>query len=384
MKFSVEKGTLEKAMMQLDAIVPGRDTQTLLSNVLVSIQETVIKVTASDMESTVRISMDAGETQPGELIVKAKKLFEIARQLNSKEIFFEATKPEEEEVSEEEGLRYLVRVKGKDERAAKFRMTGSDRSHFPELNEISSDRLSMIPADILSEMLEKTFFSISQEDNRYIYNGIYFKADGKRLTLVGTDGRRLAAVTRSLPNPIDLGANDNGDIVVHAKAIRELQKIIEGDEEIEIGVEQRDIFFRIGQAELSSRLLEGKFPDYKKVIPETAEFNFEISRDIFIDAIRQVMVMTEQPSYQIKMAISGEGVVMNANTPDVGEAEISLPVKVEGADMEIGFNANYFMDILKNLQADVIRLKFTDPTKPIVFEDPQDADFVALVMPMKI
>ncbi len=385
MKFSVEKAALEKAMMQLDAIVPGRDTQTLLSNVLISIDENRLKITGSDMESTVRISMDATDTQPGELIVKAKKMSEIARQLNSNEIYFEALKPEDEEPNPEEpGARYIVRMEGKDARAAKFRMTGSDRSHFPEINEISSERLAKIPADILDEMLAKTFYSISQEDNRYIYNGIFFKADGKKLTLVGTDGRRLAAVTRTMPEPLELGSADNGDVVVHAKAIRELQKIIEGDQTIEVGVEQRDIFFRISQAELSSRLLEGKFPDYKKVIPESAEFSFEIKRDLFMDAIRQVMVMTEQPSYQIRMSISGEGVNMTANTPDVGEAEISLPVQVAGADMEIGFNANYFMDILKNIQTDVVRLKLIDPSKPIVFEDPEDADFVALVMPMKI
>lgn len=381
MKFSVDKGALEKAMNQIDAIVPGRDTQTLLSNVLLSVTENKkVRITASDMESTVRITLDAEDTIPGELIIKARKLYEIAKQINAETVVFEA-EVNEENTGEEKS--YRVKVEGIGGRAARFRMTASDRSHFPEINEIADEKLSQIPTDLLSEMINRTFHSISHEDNRYIYNGICFHVEANMLTLIGTDGRRLAAVTRPLPSAIQLSGNDS-DIVVHAKAIRELQKIMDLDEFIYIGVEQRDIFFKVGNAELSSRLLEGKFPDYKKVIPTEFLITMEVDRNILLDSIKQVMVMTEQPSFQVRMTMGKEGTYLMANTPEMGEAELALPVKPTDSALEIGFNANYFQDILRSIQCNKIRLQFNDPAKPIVFQDIDDDKYVALVMPMKI
>jgi len=383
MKFTVKKSEMEKAMVQIDTIVPGRDTQTLLSNVLILIENSNIKITASDMESTVRITLDAENCTNGELIVKARKLSEISRQINSDKIVFTAEDSEETDEKNDEKM-YRIKLEGNGGKAARFRMSGFDRSHFPDLNEISREKLFQIPGDILTEMISKTFYSISQEDNRYIYNGLFFSSKGNRLTIVGTDGRRLAAITRELPKPVSIGNDENGDVVVHAKAIRELQKIMNVQNEVHFGIEQRDIFFRIENAELSSRLLEGKFPDYNKVIPGDATIWFDVDRDVLLNAIKQIMVMTEQPSHQVKMSITASKVVMMANTPDVGEAEIDLPVSVHGDELEIGFNANYFLDILKSISCSRVKLKFIDAARPIVFEDPDDKDFIALVMPMKI
>jgi len=386
MQFSIKKALLEKAMAQIDAIVPGRDTQTLLSNVLLSVDSNQqLRITASDMESTVRLTLPVEESSPGELIIKAKKLSDIARQISSEMIIFSAEEDNSEDETEQGETLYRVKVEGQGERSARFRMSAMERSHFPVMNEIAPDKLSAMPSSMLSEMINRTFYSISQEDNRYIYNGLCFHAHDKNLTLVGTDGRRLAAVTRELHEPMSFNERDI-DIVVHAKAIRELLKVIGDGEEVLIGVEQRDIFFRVGYAELSSRLLEGKFPDYKRVIPseDDVEIKFDIDRGEVHDAIRQVMVMTEQPSYQVRMNIDSEGVSLTANTPDVGEAEIRIPVKGIKGDLEIGFNANYFLDILKSLDCNTIELKLKDPARPIVFADINDPDFVALVMPMKI
>lgn len=382
MKFTIQKESFEKAMSQIDAIVPGRDTQTLLSNVLLTVtDDQKLRVTASDMESTVRITLDVENAVAGELIIKAKKLSDIAKQIKADTILFEAEQ-NEESAQDSEQL-YRIKLEGQGSRAARFKMTGSDRSHFPEINEVQESKLSPIPADILADMITRTFYSISHEDNRYIYNGICFQIEGKNLALIGTDGRRLAAISRELPEPVSFGDSE-GDIVVHAKAVRELQKIMEMDKMVYIAVEQRDIFFKVGNAELSSRLLEGKFPDYKKVIPPESPIQIEMERNLMLDSIRQVMVMTEQPSFQVKMSMGPEGSFLKANTPELGEAELTLPIGAISDEIEIGFNANYFMDILKSLQCEKIKIKMTDPAKPIVFEDIEDENFVALVMPMKI
>jgi len=382
MKFSVNKSSLERAMSQIDAIVTGKDTQTLLSNVLLSVgDDQKLRITASDMESTVRITLDIEDSIPGELIMKAKKLSDIARQMKAEKMIFESEENSEENGND--GKLYRIKLEGVGARSARFKMTGSDRSHFPEINEIATEKLVSIPAQALTDMISRTFYSISHEDNRYIYNGICFHAEGRILTLIGTDGRRLAAVSRELPSPIILGTGE-GDIVVHAKAIRELQKIMDMDAMVYVGVEQRDIFFRVGNAELSSRLLEGKFPDYKKVIPNDSTIFVEIDRELMLDSIRQVMVMTEQPSFQVRLSMGKEGSFLTANTPDIGEAELTLPIDSVIEQLDIGFNANYFMDILKAVQCGKIKLRFNDPARPIVFEDTEDDKFVALVMPMKI
>ncbi|MDH5717808.1 MAG: DNA polymerase III subunit beta [Spirochaetia bacterium] len=386
MKFRVSKDSIEKSMSRIEAIVPARDMQTLLSNVLLTLDKNKLSITASDMESTVKISMDAAESENGQLIVRAKKLSEIAKQLNSDELVFNAKTVEKDENDDSSETYYNIQIEGTGTKAAKFRMTGGDRSHFPDLNKIEDNKLSSIPTNIISEMLQKTMYSISHEDNRYIYNGIYFSANGSKLTLVGTDGRRLAAVQRDVPNPVNLAGDseEEYDIVVHAKAVRELQRILDADDTMNIGIEQRDIFFRVGDAELSSRLLEGKFPDYKKVIPETAEIKFSIERKIILDALQQIMVMTEPPSHQVKLFLTNDNLEISANTPDVGEAEISIPVEYKGEELEIGFNALYLTDILKNLNCEKINVELNDSSKPIVIKDNDDPGFVSLVMPMKI
>lgn len=332
------------------------------------------------MESTVRISLDAAQTEPGELIVRAKKFNEITKKIITEDLIFTAEKIDDDPANNG----YHVELKGDSNTAAQYEMTASDRAHFPELNNIPDNKLSTIPSAVLTEMINKTFYSISQEDNRYIYNGLYFLADGNKLTLVGTDGRRLSAISRELPSPVDITSDENSDVVVHAKAINELLRLLDAADEVKAGVEQRDIFFKVGDSELSSRLLEGKFPDYKKVIPQTTQIIIDIERQTVYNALQQVMVMTEPPSNQVKLTLSNSSMSFTSSTPDVGQAAIEIPVDYNGDELEIGFNAAYIIDIIRNLDCEIIQMGFENSAKPIVIYDPGDADFLSLVMPMKL
>ena len=383
-QFTVQKTILEKAMSKLDVIIPTRDTQTLLSNVLITVLKETIEITASDMESAAKITIPVTNTKAGELIVKARKLSQISKQSSAEELTFVATLTENEE-DDDVANRYSVSVSGNESHSARFKISGSHRSQFPQLNIISEDKLSKIPSALLNEMIKKTVYAISQEDNRYIYNGLCFHANGNELTLVGTDGRRLSAITRTLDTPIQLAVSegDLSNIVLHAKAIRELECILDSDEEVLLGVEQRDIFFKVGQSELSSRLLEGKFPDYKKVIPPNPDIKLEISKKALLDGIKEVMVMTEPPSFQIRMLIKSGEMLIKANTPDVGEADVKLAVNYKGESIEVCYNASYCMDILKSIKSETIRIEIKDENKPILIYDLEDDHFIALIMPMR-
>ncbi len=384
MKFQTGKDLIEKAMARIDTIVPARETTTLLSNVFITIEKDSVSITASDMESTVRIAVPAENTEQGEIIVRAKKFSEIARQLRSDQIVFKTVEPENAESVESDETLYDVLIEGSGKSSARYKMSGKDRSLFPAINQVSEDRLSNVPSAVLDEMVKKTIYSITQEDNRYIYNGLAFQADGNKLTIVGTDGRRLAAISRTLENPVTLSPDAAADTVVHSKAIRELQKLIDSAPVVKLGVEQRDIFFKIGDAELVSRLVEGKFPDYRRVIPESLSIEFTLNREDLLNALSQVKVMTEPPSFQVRLTLEGGELHLVANTPQVGTAEMTLPIGYTGEKLQIGFNATYMIDILRSLSCETVKLGFNDSARPIVVFDTDDADFLALVMPMKI
>jgi DNA polymerase III subunit beta len=382
MKFATGKDTLEKAISRIDAIVPGRDTQTLLSNLLIASSDEEVRITASDMESTVQIKIDARDVVPGELIVPAKKLSEISKQLRADQVHLSATENTEAESSEDGN--YIIHLHGDSSRSARFRLSGSHRSHFPDIGSVPTESLVSIPAPMLAEMIRKTIYAISQEDNRYIYNGLCFLARENKLTLVGTDGRRLAAITRTLPGPLNFSNDESADVVVHAKAIRELQRIIDSSPDISLGTRQRDIFFEVGDATLSSRLLEGKFPDFNKVVPSETGLEFELDRSVLLDAISQVKVMTEQPSFQVKMSVEAGNLILEANTPDVGTADIQIPIGLQSDPLTIAFNANYLIEILRNLDCHTVKVGLNDANKPILIRDIDDPDFLALVMPMRL
>lgn len=382
MKFQVAKDALERAMQKIDAIVPTRDTQTLLSNVLLDVNKNQLGITASDMESTVRITLPIKNSEDGEIIVRAKGLSDIARKMRSEEIIFTAAK--DEELSSADNTIYKVHIEGDSSAAASYDISGNDKSHFPGISSIPETGLSPLPQAVLEEMIAKTFYSISQEDNRYIYNGLCFISEGNRLTIVGTDGRRLSAISRSTAEPVSLNEKIDSDVVIHSKAVKELQQILDYSTDVQVGVEQRNIFFRVGNADLSSRLLEGKFPDYKKVIPVDSNVDFQIEREVLLNALLQVSVMAEPPSYQIRFDMAPGKVSLVATTPDKGNAEVSLPVEYTYSPIAIGFNANYLSDILKSLSCDMVKLEFTDSARPIMVRDIEDKDFIALVMPMKI
>lgn len=387
MKFQIAKETIERAMQKIDAIVPSRDTQTILSNVLLSTDKDQLSITASDMESTVRITLPIKNGEDGETIVRAKALSDIARKIKSEEIVFEKKEEQaslETEQSNPDQVMYKVEISGDSPMSARYEITGGDKQHFPVISHIDENNLSPLPQAVLEEMISKTFYSISLEDNRYIYNGLCLISENDQLVMVGTDGRRLSAISRPTQAPLSIESQSEADVVIHWKAVSELQKILDYSTDVQVGVEQRNIFFRVGNAELSSRLLEGKFPDYKKVIPADFNVHFEIARSTLLEALSQVSIMAEPPSYQVRFRMASGEVALVAQTPEKGNAEVLLPLDYTFTPLTIGFNANYLTEIIRNLSCDSVKLEFTDPSKPIVVRDTEDKDFIALVMPMNI
>ena len=385
--FEGKRAEFEEAISRLDVIIPSRDAQTLLSNVLLTVEDDLVKITASDMESTARISIPASNTQAGELIVRAKKLGQIAREMKSENIIFKATEqePTSEDIDIDEGVEkyYLISIHGSDKDSTKYTMPGDYRSHFPGLNFISDDKMTKIPSTLMREMIQKTFYSVSQEDNRYVYNGLCLKSGQNDLTAICTDGRRLASITRKLDIPVQIGNEDNRDVVVYSKAIRELLQVLDTSDVIELGLEQNNIFFRVKDAEISSRLLDGKFPEHEKVIPQETKIKIEINAQQILDSLREVMVMAEPPTSQVSFKLDEGSLLMEANTLDQGSSQKTISIDYSGEQFNICFNGSYMVDILKGIDTKRIKIEIEDGNKPIAIYDLQDEKFVSLIMPMR-
>ncbi|MBV6492016.1 MAG: Beta sliding clamp [Turneriella sp.] len=380
MKFQTNRESIDKAVRHIDAIIPNRDMGTMLSNLLIAIEPNQVAITASDMETTARITVAASNTVSGQFIIPAKQFLEYVSSLLSDDLIVEVEKEEDAE----EGLSaFRVNLKGTKDTSARYVMPGNSPKSFPTLNHVPNDKLFSISSAILEEMIRKTQYAISQEDNRYIYNGLCFQGDGTQLTIVGTDGRRLAAITRKLGAPLILPTE--GDTVVHAKAIREIQKLIDVSDEVLLGVEQRDLFVRVGDAQLSSRLLEGKFPDYKRVLPKEVGIVLKMQRNKLIDALQQIRPVTEPPSHQCRMILeSGRMHITGQSSGSGSRGDVALDVDYTGETLEFGFNITFLIDILKALTSATVLLGLNDANKPLVVHDGDDPDFIALVMPMKI
>lgn len=380
MKFQTQKDLIDKAVRRIEAIIPNRDTGTMLSNLAFTVDSAQVSIVASDMETTAQIVVPVQNGSAGDFIVNGKQFQEYVSSLVSPDLIVEV---EQEENPEEALSAFRVTLKGTGPHSAFYSMQGNSAKQFPVLTRLSANKLFSISSSILEEMLRKTQYAISQEDNRYIYNGVCFQGSENYLTLVGTDGRRLAAITRKLAAPVNLPLTS--DVVVHAKAIREIQKIIDVADEVQLGVEQRDLYVRVGDAQLASRLLEGKFPDYKRVLPQEIPIQIEMSREKLMQALQQIRPVAEPPSNQCRLTLENNKMQITAQSSGQGSrAEVSLDVSFSGEKLEIGFNITYLLDILKALTSPQVRIGLNDSSKPLVVQDVDDPDFIALVMPMKI
>lgn len=394
MHFFIQKSLLDTALEKMAVLVPSRDMQNLfLSNVLLKVEspETLYLV-VSDMESVVQIEVPIEGGKNGEVIIKAKKLSEIARKINTEVIEFSCNQEEVQDPAQDtlgNNISYQIVISGESQKSALFRTVGFGTFDFPSVSVIDDSSLFSLNSVHFLNMIQEVLYAISQEDNRYIYNGVCLSIQNNQITLIGTDGRRLSASTASLDKIALSHSEKNLNMVIHGKAIRELQKLLQGTSEFFIGEQNQEVFFKVGNAQLSSRLLDGRFPEYNKVIPSSDEYTASLCLDRLelLKALEQVMVMTEQPAYQTCFQIEGSTAILLTSTPDLGEAEVPLSLleikqKVEGT-LSVWLNSSFLNDILRNVICDKISLHFLDSMKPIVVEDSsRPEEFISLIMPI--
>jgi DNA polymerase III subunit beta len=368
MKFTIAKDQLLGGLQAVQNIVGSRTTLPILSNVLLHCEEERLDLTATDLDVTIRSSVQAAVQRPGAITVPVKKLFGIARELGVGEIEFE--------VDDKNACRISAG-------GSYYRMNGLTADDFPPLPKFSDSRRVVLPQEKLKAMLRRTAFAVSTDETRYVLNGIFLSLKEHRITMVATDGRRLALTDEEL----EISDDSQMEFIVPTKAINELNRMLQAKGDVEIKVSENQASFLLtseqsGSTLITTKLVEGSYPNYKQVIPSEAGERIPIAREELLQALRRAEIMTSEKSNSVKLAFTRNNLAITANTPEVGEARESLAINYKGDDRAIAFNPGFMMDPLKALDVDEIFFEITDELSPGVIKI--NGPFLYVIMPMRM
>ncbi|WP_242344203.1 DNA polymerase III subunit beta [Anaeromyxobacter terrae] len=376
MELKIGVAELSKALGRSQGIVEKKSTMPILSHVLLEAKKGQLVVSATDLDLAVSSEHDESceVLKEGALAVSARHLYEIVRAL-----------PEQQVTLKRANNNYLEVRSGPSE----FRIVGLPAEDFPALPRFEKVTFADVKPDELLEMIERTFFAVSNDETRYNLNGVYFEPGPELLRLVATDGHRLSLSERAVSGTFGLKRG----VILPKKGLQELRKLlaeaVEGGEaggETKLGfVENSAIFHRKGVT-LSMRLIEGLFPDYRQVIPKQGEKVVRIGRDRFLETLRRISLLSTDKAHAVKLELSKGTLRVLSQNPDLGEAKEEVPVEYEGEPLKIGFNARYLMDVLAVVKSADVQLELADDLSPGVLRggDEKDQGFTAVVMPMRI
>ena len=368
MNLTIAKEHLLAGLQSVQNVVSSRTTLPILSNVLLRAEGNRLELTATDLDVTVTCSVEATVTKPGSTTLPVKKIFGIARELASSEIDLEVD--DKNVCSLRSGPSF-------------FKIRGLGAEEFPPAPKFKDDRKLTLAQDKVRGMLKKTSFAISTDESRYVLNGIFFSLKEHKLTMVATDGRRLALVDEE----VDVAATSQGEFIVPAKAVNELNRLLQDKGEVEINFSDNQAAFTLKDDKGNSilvvtKLIEGSYPNYRQVIPGEAKERVTFAREELLHALRRAEIMTSEKQNSVKLAFTKNSLSITANSPEVGEARENMAINYKGKDMAIAFNPGYLIEPLNALNTDEVYLDLIDELSPGVLKI--NVSFLYVVMPMRL
>ena len=375
MKATIERATLLRCLSHVQSVVERRNTIPILSNVLIDASDGgSVRVMATDLDLQVVETMSASSVdQPGAITVSAHLLFDIARKL-----------PEGSQVSLTTNDNRLEVKAGR----SNFKLPTLPRDDFPVIVEGDLPTSFELPARMLAELIDRTRFAISTEETRYYLNGIFLHVtdeDEPMLKAAATDGHRLARFT--LPRPE--GAAGMPDVIVPRKAVGELRKLLEEalDGNVLVDLSASKIRFTLGGeggVVLTSKLIDGTFPDYSRVIPTANDKLLKVDPKLFFSGVDRVATIATEKTRAVKIGLDNDRVTLSVTSPDNGTAAEELAAEYRSEGMEIGFNANYLKDILGQIDADTVELHLADAGAPTLIRENESSRALYVLMPMRV
>jgi DNA polymerase-3 subunit beta len=372
MKITIERANLLKVLTHVQSVVERRNTIPILSNVKVEAPNGHLSLNATDMDLDIIEEVDANVASQGATTAPAHTLYDIVRKLpEGAEVELESTG--------EDGK--LTLRSGR----SRFTLTCLPTEDFPVMSGGELPHQFSIPAQDMRNLIDRTRSAISTEETRYYLNGIYLhtaESGGVQvLKAVATDGHRLASVDLPLPE----GAAGMPGVIVPRKTVAELRKLIEdSDGDISVALSETKIRFSFDGAVLTSKLIDGTFPDYDRVIPKDNDKVVEVDCHSFADAVDRVSAISTEKSRAVKLSLSPGVMVLSASSPENGTATEELEISYNGGDVEIGFNSRYLLDIAQQIDGESARMSLTDAASPTLIQDTGDASALYVLMPMRV
>lgn len=368
MNLTIAKDQILNGLQAVQNVVSTRTTLPILSNVMVRAEGNRLEFTATDLDVTVACGVEAQIKKGGASTLPVKKLFGIARELGSNEIDLEVD--EKNVWSVRSGPSF-------------FKIHGLGADEFPPLPTFKEDKKVTLPQQTVKAMLRKTAFGMSTDESRYVLNGIFFSLKDHKLTMVATDGRRLALVEEE----VDVAEKSHGEFIIPAKAVNELTRLLQDKGEVEIKFGENQAAFTLKDEKgftilIATKLIEGNYPNYRQVIPGEAKERITLMREEFLHALRRAEIMTSEKANSVKLTFAKNNLAITANSPEVGEARESLAVNYKGKELAVAFNPKYLIDPLNALADDEVYLELIDELSPGVVKI--KAPFLYVVMPMRL
>lgn len=362
MKLKVKKENLLNGIQIVQSVITTRSTLPILSNILLEASQNQLKLTATDLDIGINCVFGVDIIEDGSITLPAKRFSDIIKELPDEEINITIKKNN------------LVII---ETTTCQFKIMGLTAEEFPRLPEFKNKETITIEQATLKELISMTSFAASFDETRYVLNGILFKVTNNGLTLVATDGRRLALIEKKLTTPI----NKTIEIIVPIKTIHELNRNLKEEGNLSLVLGANQALFELDNIMIVSRLIEGEFPDYKQVMPSTSTNKIKINRQLFLLAVRRAALLTT-PDYQaVKLEVFKNKLVVSKITPDIGESREEINAEYSGKELVIGFNPSYLIDVLKILGEETVTIEVVDSEKPGVI---RSNGYVYIVLPMRL
>jgi len=363
MKFKIVKSAFMEGLKSVQNIVAGKGSLPILQNVLLDANGRELKMTTTDLDISIKASCECTTVEAGMTTLPVKLLFNAIAKVVEGEIEVEVDAKERATISAGN---------------ARYKLIGMPEKEFPKLPQDDEAYEYKISQQLFREMLRKVSYAASQDDTRRTLKGVLLSFKDEKLTMVATDGRRLALVE----NELEFSKSTERDIVLPAKAVVELQRSLGGEEELSLMVQKTQICFKVGAMTIYSKLMDDVYPNYHQVIPKETTEHISIDRQLLLDALERANVMTVNKAHSTKLIFENGKLTVTSAASDIGEARDIVPIKYAGEPIEIMFNPNYVMDPLKTIDDDEITINLNDGHSPAIIKC--DIPFLYVLMPLRI
>jgi DNA polymerase-3 subunit beta len=364
MEFQIERDRFLQGVSLVSGVASQKpNTLPILGNILIeSTQGGEILLAATDLEIGISTLLETKQLTEGSITLPGKKLLEILRELPAGVVEVIVAKNN------------AVNIKaGK----ALFKIMGLSKEDFPKLPETDTTNAIELEQKTFKECLNLTAFAISHDETRYVLNGIYVQLKDNYARFVATDGRRLAFMQKKIEGPAT-----PVEMIIPTKAAHELNRILEREGTVKIVAGKNQAVFHFGKTILTTRLVEGHYPNYEQVIPKEKKTISSVNREELLQAVRRAALLTSPESQLVKLDFLKDRVLVSSRTPNLGESREEIPAQINGGELAIGFNPNYLLDVLKNLDIQTVSFALTEPDKPGLLQGKED--YLYVIMPMQL